>query len=49
MPDRDKDGNEKSQVAQQFFAKYDAGDLPRIADPDQHLYQAFKLRRGSLR
>jgi len=49
MPDLDKSGNEKTEVAERFFAKYGAGDLPRIADPEQHLYKAFKLRRGSIR
>lgn len=49
MPDRDKDGHEKTEVADRFFTKYSVGDLPRIADADQHLYKAFELRRGSLR
>ncbi|MFG0313859.1 MAG: SelL-related redox protein [Phycisphaerales bacterium] len=35
-------------AAQKQFAKYGLGDLSRISDPDQDLYRAFELRRGSL-
>lgn len=35
-------------VAAPFFDKHGLGDLPRISDPDQSLYRAFGLRRGSL-
>lgn len=48
MPERDKAGNEKPEVAERFFTKYGASDLPRIADPEQQLYKAFELRRGSI-
>lgn len=48
MPQLGKDGSEMTQVAERFFAKHGVGDLPRIADPAQTLYQAFELRRGSL-
>ncbi|MCR9218541.1 MAG: SelL-related redox protein [Phycisphaerales bacterium] len=49
MPQTDKAGSEKPEVAERFFSKYGVGDVHRIADPDQHLYKAFELRRGSLR
>ncbi|MFG0246636.1 MAG: SelL-related redox protein [Phycisphaerales bacterium JB052] len=35
-------------AAKNRFAKYALDDLPRIADPDQDLYRAFELKRGSL-
>lgn len=31
-----------------FFRKYELGDLPQISNPNQALYRAFGLRRGSL-
>lgn len=34
--------------AQKRFAPYGLDDLPRVSDPDQDLYRAFQLRRGSL-
>lgn len=34
--------------AQNQFAKYTLDDLSRISDPDQDLYRAFELKRGSL-
>ena len=48
MPQNDKDGNERSEVADRFFEKYGVGDVHRISDPSQSLYKAFELRRGSL-
>jgi len=48
MPQLDKDGNQKPEAAERFFSKYGTSDLPRIADPEQNLYKAFKLRRGSI-
>lgn len=30
-----------------LFSKYGLGDLPRVADPDQSLYRAFELQRGT--
>ena len=35
-------------AAQRQFAKYTLDDLSRISDPDQDLYRAFELKRGSL-
>ena len=49
MPQTNKSGGERSEVAAHFFEKYGVGDVHRIADADQHLYKAFELRRGSLR
>ncbi|MDB5334757.1 MAG: AhpC/TSA family protein [Planctomycetaceae bacterium] len=34
--------------AQALFTRYKLGDLPRISDPEQKLYQAFDLQRGSV-
>jgi hypothetical protein len=34
--------------AQALFTRYQLGDLPRISDPEQKLYQAFELQRGSM-
>lgn len=34
--------------AAKFFAQYGLDDLPRISDPEQKLYAAFELKRGSL-
>lgn len=34
--------------AQALFARYKLSDLPRISDPEQKLYQAFDLQRGSV-
>ena len=48
MPETDKNGNARPEVAERFFEKYGVGDVHRIADPDQHLYKAFELRRGFL-
>ena len=31
-----------------FFGKYGMDDVPRFADPDRELYDAFGLRRGNL-
>ncbi len=36
------------EAAYKQFAKYTLDDLSRISDPDQDLYQAFELKRGSL-
>ena len=33
----------------EFLEAYGLGDLPRFADPDRELYQAFGLRRGNPR
>ncbi len=33
--------------AEKLFARYKLGDVPRISDPEQKLYQAFELQRGS--
>lgn len=33
---------------EEFFSKYGIQDLPAISDPDQVLYNAFGLERGSL-
>ena len=33
--------------AQALFTRYKLGDVPRISDPEQKLYQAFDLQRGS--
>lgn len=35
-------------AARELFARYKLDDLPRISDPDQKLYQAFELQRGSV-
>lgn len=48
MPARDENGNPRPEIAERFFARYGVEDMHRIADPDQHLYRAFKLRRGSI-
>lgn len=34
--------------AAELFKKYHVDDLPRISDPEQKLYQAFEVGRGSL-
>jgi peroxiredoxin len=34
-------------AAAPFFAKYGAGDWPRISDPDQTLYDTFEIPNGS--
>ena len=31
-----------------LLTRYGLADLPRISDPDQKVYQAFELKRGSL-
>jgi peroxiredoxin len=36
------------QQAKAFFQRYDLGDLPRVSDPERHLYRAFGLGRGDL-
>jgi hypothetical protein len=33
---------------QSFFDHYGLGDVSRISDPDQRLYEAFQLQRGTL-
>ena len=33
--------------AKEFFSEYGAQDLPRLADPEMKLYEAFKIRKGS--
>jgi hypothetical protein len=38
----------EDEPAKRQFAKYGLEDLPRISDPDQNLYRAFELNRGSL-
>ena len=37
------------EKAQKFFTPYQLVDLPRIADPEGKLYQAFGLVRAELR
>jgi hypothetical protein len=49
MPGDADNGDAAQRKAQQFFARYDAADLPRVADPEQRLYRAMGLVRGSLR
>ncbi len=34
--------------ADRWFAEYKVADLPRISDPDKHLYRLFELEEGSL-
>lgn len=34
--------------AAELFGKYGLADVPRISDPERHLYEAFELQRGSL-
>ncbi len=34
--------------AQSFFGKYELADVDRVSDPEQSLYKAFELKRGSL-
>jgi peroxiredoxin len=36
------------ETAAAFFARYDLADVPRISDPEQRLYNAFELGRGSV-
>ena len=36
------------EEADDWFAKYGIGDIPRFSDPDHHLYKAFDLQEGSL-
>ena len=38
---------EKDADVAELAAKYGIADVPRIADPDQRLYEAFNLRRMS--
>ena len=33
--------------AKEFFSEYGAQDLPRVADPEMKLYEAFKIQKGS--
>ncbi|MHA7814129.1 MAG: SelL-related redox protein [Phycisphaerales bacterium] len=40
--------SEDDAAAQMHFEKYALGDLPRVSDPDQDLYQGFELRRAGL-
>ena len=35
--------------AQEFFAKYGLGDVPRFSDPECRLYRSFELPRGGWR
>jgi hypothetical protein len=35
------------EAGRTFFAKYQLDDLPRFSDPQQQLYRAFELSRGS--
>ncbi|MFU8827886.1 MAG: SelL-related redox protein [Phycisphaerales bacterium] len=49
MPHHNKDESAGSDAASAFFEKYGVADVHRIADPTQTLYQAFELRRGSIR
>ncbi len=37
---------EDEASAEQFFTKYDLGDLPRFSDPNQVLYRAFEIGLG---
>jgi peroxiredoxin len=39
---------EENEEARVFFSKYGLGNVPRISDPNQTLYRAFGLSRGSL-
>jgi peroxiredoxin len=34
--------------AQKLFAKYGLDDVPRVADPERKLYDAFELKRGTV-
>jgi hypothetical protein len=34
--------------AQTLFAKYGLDDVPRVADPERKLYEAFELKRGTV-
>lgn len=34
-------------AAHEFFARYNLGDVPAVADPEQKLYAAFGLIRGA--
>ena len=36
------------EAGRKRFASYGLDDLPRVSDPDQDLYRAFELKRGSL-
>lgn len=36
-----------NEDADALFKKYGLSDLPRVADPDQSLYRAFELKRGT--
>src|SRR5437763_929202 len=37
----------KEEYAAKFFRRYGLGDVPRISDPNQALYRAFGLNRGT--
>jgi hypothetical protein len=41
--------NGSEEAAEAIFARYGLGDVPRVADPDGALYQAFGLARGTAR
>jgi len=34
--------------AKKLFAKYGLDDVPRVADPERQLYEAFELKRGTV-
>jgi AhpC/TSA antioxidant enzyme len=34
--------------AKALFAKFGLGDIPRVADPERKLYEAFELKRGTV-
>jgi hypothetical protein len=35
--------------ADRWFAHYGVADIPRVSDPDKHLYRAFDLEHATLR
>lgn len=39
---------EEDRAMHEFLRAFDLDDVPRVSDPDLHLYRAFGLRRGSL-
>jgi hypothetical protein len=39
---------ESEEQAAVFFARYGLADIPRFSDPEQKLYGAFGLKRGTL-
>jgi len=39
---------DEDDTARAIFESEHVADIPRISDPDRHLYRAFELRRGNL-